>query len=222
MGETVFLRRLSDVFFPFPGSEEGGEEEEEVDPGPPFLDLLSNQRFNAHHRLDVTNDFILPEKDELPHTTVLPQDFVLSLSYKPDPNTVLRLFSTEITLPPAANSIKSSTLILSSSVMIVYDSHYYIIEDEVSTNDTHHILVYVSNGSMRLCFDGEESQWIGLWAVKDLSLSPVHLNFSRHVLDVADRVRHLFIATGKCFRVESAIMRRVVLWDTACNFNAII
>ena len=32
----------------------------------------------------------------------------------------------------------------------------------------------------------------------------------------------LALQDSEMYRVESAIMRQVVLWDTACNFNAII
>lgn len=167
---------------------ESGDEEDESDPGPPFMDLLTNHRFNTQHKLDVRDNFILPEPDELPHTTTLPQDFVLSFSYKPDPNTVLRLFSTEITVPPASNSIRSATLLLSSSLMIIYQTHFYVLHNDISTNESHNIIIFVSNGSMRLCFDGEELPTIGLWSVRDVSLSPVHLNFSTHLIDVADRV----------------------------------
>ena len=60
----------------------------------------------------------------------------------------------------------------------------------------------------------------------------VHLfNFARHkIIAVKSREREYYFGRDfgaiqpilYCNRVESAIMRRVVLWDTACNFNAVI
>ncbi len=139
---------------------------------------------------------------------ILPPSFLLSLSYRPHANTVLRLLSTtraskelgtinnasrdETDLDATSTSSENSknafaSLMLSLGVLYLQPLHgkYYPFQSTLIANTKHEISFIVSNGSMSSCIDGrfiEDSPRLALWDTEtDTKDSPVTINFSRHL-----------------------------------------
>lgn len=169
-----------------------GLEEEDDDlleqTGPLHMDLLTNHRFSSDHILHVTSyrNYVFPTVDTIPHMTEVPEKFVISFSYKPDINTFLRLFSVEVTSPPE-NTFIASTLLLSSAVTVIYSRTFYVLQKNITNMDSHHVLMYVNNGEITSCLDGQHSDRMYLW-LPSTNSSHIQLSFSKHIRDVADRV----------------------------------
>ncbi len=121
----------------------------------------------------------------------LPPRFIIGFSYKPDINTILRLFSVTLTQPPSQHSQPTSTLLLSSALTLVYSNSFLIPWSNITHTDTNNLLLFVDNGELSYCLNGEYIPHIwntNLW-LHNISNANLHLNFSHHLREVSDRVR---------------------------------
>ena len=135
--------------------------------------------------------------------TVLPPTFLLSLSYRPHENTVLRLLSTsriseEVRTSTNTGSQSDSdldtdsknafaSLMLSSGILYLQPllNTFYPFQANLTTDRKNELTFIVSNGFMRSCVDGniiENSPVLALWETgMDLKDHPVAVDFSPHL-----------------------------------------
>ena len=141
---------------------------------------------------------------------LLPSSFLLSFSYRPQENTVLKLLSTR-TSRLSANDIEgvlergieigdtddfndvTSSDDLFASVMLAKSalylqpeqSKYYPLWTNLTSNTLHNLVFFISNGSFSSCMDGyfiEDNPKITLWNTSiDIDRHPVRINFTRHL-----------------------------------------
>lgn len=143
------------------------------------------------------------------HHTILPPNFLLSLSYRPHDNTVLRLLSTTRAssgIGTINNAFKNSgndidldtnstsgenpftSLMLSSGILYLFPLHsmYYPLQSTFSANTKHELAFIVSNGLINSCMDGDfvdDNPTLPMWdTTKGIDESePVTISFSEHL-----------------------------------------
>ena len=172
----------------------------------PIFTVVSTDRY----RQDLDNAVI---------NNTLPPHFLLSLSYRPHENTVLRLLSAEISSndQPLDNEFLSdnseqsdtnsvgagegvdnafSSLLLSSGVLYLQpiNSNYFTLWNNITTNEIHSLVFIVSNGVLSTCLDGYfigENPRISLWNTSiSIDDSPVKISFSRHLHSIQELVSY--------------------------------
>ena len=121
----------------------------------------------------------------------LPPRFIIGFSYKPDLNTILRLFSIDVVDPPSLHSHTSSALLLSSSSLtLVYPRTFMVPSTNITHLETNDLLLFVNNGELSYCINGEYLPHVwntNLW-LHNVSTSEILLKFNEHLREAADRV----------------------------------
>ena len=159
-----------------------------------FIDFLTSPRLLSDPTLNIVDYSKYSLEQSFTQTTrrSLPPKFIIGFTYKPDINTVLRLFSIENTLPPAQTHTLS-TLILSSTVTLVYPSMFFIPWNNITHYTSNHVLLYVNNGELSSCMNGEYLPYVwntNLW-LHNVSTAHLQLSFSKYLREVSDRVRRV-------------------------------
>ncbi len=141
--------------------------------------------------------------------TTLPPNFLLSLTYRPHDNTVLRLLSAKQTdkLPSKGSDLKPndvtdfSTLLLGTASLYLQPltSSYYNLWSNITTTDLHRIVFIVTNGSLSSCLDGYyigNNPKLALWNTSnEIGAHPVKVTFSPHLHSIRRLVsRPLYVA----------------------------
>lgn len=125
-----------------------------------------------------------------PRLLQLPPNFIIGFSYKPDLNTMLRLFTINIIEPPSVKPHLLSSILLSSSLTLVQQRTFAIPWTNFTHTETNDVLLYVRNGELNYCINGEFIPHIygtNLW-LHNISRTNLQLEFSHNLRDVADRV----------------------------------
>lgn len=160
------------------------------DNSPTHIDLLTNPHILSNPVFTLTDYHSYPSVPEDFTRHNLPPRFIIGFGYKPDINTILRLFSINIINPPSLHTNKASTLLLSSSLTLVYESTFMIPWANITHTDTNNILLYINNGELSYCINGHYIPHIwssNLW-LHNISRTNIELEFSHYLREVADRV----------------------------------
>lgn len=158
-----------------------------------FLDLTRDYYFMQDPVLDIVDTVEHSTASPLHHSQI-PTRFLITFTYKPDINTVLRLFSVDMTQPPS-HTVTGSTFILSSSLTLVFPLAFYVPVTNISYQESHFMLFYVNNGEISSCVDGHYQSPVSgtdLWS-RNARSSSLQLRFSEHLTAIVDRVRHIII-----------------------------
>lgn len=172
----------------------------------PSVDIL--EQFSPGSRPTfsvVSNEQFLAELSANSSTAVLPPQFLISLSYRPDNNTVLRLFTVELNDLPSPQDTPSSTLgsqrndsidtstpqlvgsvVLSSSVTLIRYDGYLELWNSMSHSLYHSVELLISNGDLYICVDGEMRPAVSFWL--PTSSQSLQLSFSPHLHSVTSVV----------------------------------
>lgn len=120
----------------------------------------------------------------------LPPNFIIGFSYKPDLNTMLRLFTINVIEPPSVKPHLLSSILLSSSLTLVQQRTFTIPWTNFTHTETNDVLLHVRNGELNYCINGKYVPHIygtNLW-LHNISRTNLQLEFNPHLRDVADRV----------------------------------
>ncbi len=176
----------------------------------PTFSIVSNEQYLAE----------LTSNSSVRNTALLPPQFLVSLSYKPANNTVLRLISLiQLENNPSPQDNPSSTLgnaedtstsrsateaqllgsvVFSSSVTLVQSEGYLELWDSLSHSDYHSVDLIVTRGELHVCVDGELRPAVQLWPSNPTQ--SLQLSFSPHLHSVTSVVSgNNVLSDGVCY-----------------------
>ena len=143
---------------------------------PPTFSIISNTEYVSQ---------FYSNSSSVTHT--LPQQFLISLSYKPNTNTILRLLTAFSKATP--ESAEDYAMIMLSSALTYLQQYRYLdLLRNISTSVHHTLTLVVRDGALGVCMDGEyrpAEPFVNLW---NRSQHEVEMVFSDQLHSVASAV----------------------------------